>query len=385
MNATRQRRSEEGGNERCIRLFLCGDVMTGRGIDQVLPHPCDPMIHESYLRSAVDYVRLAEKENGPIPWPVDPGYIWGVALDELERVDPHVRIVNFETAITHSNEYAPKGINYRMSPENADCLVAAAIDFCVLANNHVLDWGPGGLLDTLSTLHDLHIATAGAGRDLTGAQAAAVLDAGADGRVLLFALATPTSGTPRSWAAGRAAAGVDFLPDLAAERARAVADRILRLKRPRDVVVVSIHWSPNWGYGITAAERQFAHALIDEADVSIVHGHSSHHAKGIEIYHDRLILYGCGDFINDYEGIKGYAEFRGDLRLMYFVRIDPANGDLAGLEIVPLRAHRFRLGYPSAEDVEWLGEVLERECEPFGIGVVRGKEGRFSLFRPHVA
>ena len=48
-------------------------------------------------------------------------------------------------------------------------------------------------------------------------------------------------------------------------------------------------------------------ALIEEAGVPVVHGHSSHHPKAIEVYEGRLILYGCGDFLNDYEGIAGYG------------------------------------------------------------------------------
>jgi len=59
-----------------ITLFLSGDVMTGRGIDQVLPHPSEPTIYESYIRSAVGYVDLAEMVNGPIPVPVNFAYIW---------------------------------------------------------------------------------------------------------------------------------------------------------------------------------------------------------------------------------------------------------------------------------------------------------------------
>ena len=64
-----------------IRLFLCGDVMTGRGIDQVLPHPSDPAIHEPYVKNAKDYVQLAESANGPIPKPVSFSYKWGDALE----------------------------------------------------------------------------------------------------------------------------------------------------------------------------------------------------------------------------------------------------------------------------------------------------------------
>ena len=122
--------------------------MTGRGIDQVLAGPCEPVLHESYVQSAMDYVHLAEAANGPIPRHVDPSYIWGAALDEFKRMRPDARIINLETSITRSEDYARKGINYRMSPKNADCLKAAAIDCCVLGNNHILDWGRRGLLDT---------------------------------------------------------------------------------------------------------------------------------------------------------------------------------------------------------------------------------------------
>jgi poly-gamma-glutamate synthesis protein (capsule biosynthesis protein) len=60
-----------------IRLFLCGDVMTGRGIDQILPRPGNPSMHELQVRDARQYVRLAETAHGPIPRPVDFAYPWG--------------------------------------------------------------------------------------------------------------------------------------------------------------------------------------------------------------------------------------------------------------------------------------------------------------------
>jgi poly-gamma-glutamate capsule biosynthesis protein CapA/YwtB (metallophosphatase superfamily) len=47
-------------HEGAISLFLCGDVMTGRGIDQVLPHPSLPHLYESFVKDARDYVWLAE-------------------------------------------------------------------------------------------------------------------------------------------------------------------------------------------------------------------------------------------------------------------------------------------------------------------------------------
>ena len=175
--------------------------MTGRGIDQILPHPCDPLLHERYMDSAVDYVRLAEEATGAIPRPVGMSYIWGAALEELAHAQPDARIINLETSVTRSDAWVDKGINYRMSRENAACLREAGVDCCVLANNHVLDWGQAGLLDTLATLEALGIATAGAGRDLTAASRPAVIDVAGKGRVLVHAFADPTSGVPRSWAA----------------------------------------------------------------------------------------------------------------------------------------------------------------------------------------
>lgn len=353
--------------------------MTGRGIDQILPYPCDPRLYEQYVASAEDYVRLAEDANGDIPRPAPFSYIWGVALEELERMRPDIRIINLETSITHSETCFPKGINYRMSPENALCLLSAGVDCCALANNHVLDWGRSGLLDTLSTLERLNIKAAGAGRSRTEAWAPAVFEIPGKGRALIYSCASVTSGAPIGWAARRDAAGIALLPTSAEKSLSLIADETSRVRRENDVVVLSFHWGPNWGYNIFEEDREFARRLIDEAQISVLHCHSSHHPKGIEVYHDRLILYGCGDFLNDYEGISGYEEFRGDLSLMYFVEIQPGSGDLVALEMTPLQIRRFRLDRPSKIDVEWLRRRLDRESRKLGATVEPAPRERFAL------
>lgn len=365
-----------------IDLFLSGDVMTGRGIDQILPHPCSPRLHEQYVGSAVDYVHLAEDANGEIGRPVSFSYVWGAALEELDRRRPDLRIVNLETSITRSETYLPKGINYRMSPENVGCLRAAGIDCCVLANNHVLDWGRAGLLDTLSTLEGSGIETAGAGRCSAEAWSPAIFDIPGKGRVLVYSCACESSGAPLGWAATADAPGVALLPDLSETALASIEDAMARERRDGDVVVLSLHWGPNWGYGVSREEQRFAHRLIDRTRISVLHCHSSHHPKGIEAYGDRLILYGCGDFLNDYEGIAGYERFRGDLVLMYFVDIDPARGDVVALDMTPLRIRRFRLVRPSSEDVEWLRRMLDRESRKLGASVEPRPGGRFALSWP---
>lgn len=340
--------------------------MLGRGVDQALPDPCKHQIHEAYMHSARGYLRLAERANGPIAVPLTTSCIWGAALDELDRLRPRARIINLETSITRSEEFLPKGINYRMSPENARCLAVAGIDCCVLANNHVLDWGRTGMADTLAALDALGIRHSGAGRDASAAALPAVVACGEHKRVLVFSAACGSAGVPSDWAATASRPGVNLLPDLSHATASAFGDQIARTRQDGDVVVVSIHWGPNWGYAIDDEQRRFAHGLIDRGGVSIVHGHSSHHAKAIEVHDGRLILYGCGDFLNDYEGIAGYEEYRGDLAVMYFPEVDPVTGRLVGLDMTPLQIRRLRLNQAQSADVDWLGRTLDRESRKLG-------------------
>ena len=348
-----------------LTLFLCGDVMTGRGIDQVLAQPSRPALFEDHVSDARDYVRLAERAHGPIARPVPFAYPWGEALAEIDRVDPALRIVNLETAVTTCDDaWAGKGIHYRMHPANIGCLTVAGIDACVLANNHVLDWGHDGLAETLQVLKAAGLRTAGAGENEEKAAAPAILDLPGGGRVLLFAAASGSSGVPRGWRAGRNRPGLCLLDDLGPRSAEELAARIAMQRRPGDTTIVSLHWGGNWGYEIGRDERAFAHSLID-AGVDLVHGHSSHHARAFEVYRHRLILYGCGDFINDYEGIGGNEAFRGDLAVAYFVKL--AAGKLQQLTLMPFRPERFSLRHAGMEDVSWLLETLNRECRPFGV------------------
>jgi poly-gamma-glutamate capsule biosynthesis protein CapA/YwtB (metallophosphatase superfamily) len=90
-----------------VLLFACGDVMTGRGVDQILPHPGDPELREGYTRDARAYVRLAEQASGPIPRPVGFAWPWGDALEVLDAMAPDVRLVNLETAVTRVADFAP--------------------------------------------------------------------------------------------------------------------------------------------------------------------------------------------------------------------------------------------------------------------------------------
>src|SRR5881394_2122239 len=365
-----------------MRLFLCGDVMTGRGIDQALSHPVNPILYEPHVRDAREYVALAEKANGPIPRPLSADYIWGDALCELERAGVDLRIANLETAITSAETPWPeKGIHYRMHPQNLGCLRSAKINACALANNHVLDWGYDGLSETLKTLDAAGIAHAGAGNDSEEAMQPAPLDTAGNGRLLLFSFGSRTSGIPEDWKATSISPGVNLIDDFSEATAVRAADQMRAYQQSDDLMIASIHWGSNWGYEIPRDQIMFAHRLIEEG-IAIVHGHSSHHVKAIEVFKGRLILYGCGDFLTDYEGISGYEMFRGDLALMYLIEIDSHNGELITARLVPMHMRRFKLERAPAADAEWLCKLLNKLGAQFSTGARLEKDNSLRLEWP---
>jgi poly-gamma-glutamate synthesis protein (capsule biosynthesis protein) len=252
-------------------------------------------------------------------------------------------------------------------------------DVCVLANNHVLDFGTSGLLETLDVLAAAGIRVAGAGRTLAQSAAPAIApNPGTGGRVVVLAFGTPSSGIPHGWSAAADRPGVHLITSLTDAAADELCRQAAEVRQPGDIVIVSAHWGSNWGYEVEADHVRFAHRLI-AGGVDVVHGHSSHHPRPIEVYHGKLILYGCGDLIDDYEGITGHERYRDDLRLLYLPRLDPASGQLKELRLAPLRARQLRLHRASVEDAEWLRTVLNDVSRSFGSRIDWGAGGLLTL------
>lgn len=197
------------GNPDVVTVLLGGDVMLGRGVDQILPHPGKPQLRERYMRDATGHVRLAERVNGRIPLPVDWRWPWGEALAVLENTATDVCLINLETTITADGEFADrKPVCYRMHPDNVPALTALRPHVCALANNHILDFGYQGLTDTVAALAGAGIQSVGAGADLLAARRSALVTVGHERRVIVGSVAAESSGVPESWAARRDRPGV---------------------------------------------------------------------------------------------------------------------------------------------------------------------------------
>ena len=352
-----------------IRLALCGDVMLGRGVDQILPYPGDPTLYGPYADNANHYVQLAERKHGPIPAVRRFDYVWGDALAEFDAFAPDLRLINLETAITAQGKPWPrKPIHYRMNPQNIDVLVRAKIDFCSLANNHTMDWGYASLGETMKALANAGIARAGAGRDRARAAAPALLHVPGKGRAIVVSLTTLSGHAPVRWAADAERPGVNLVEptDRGLDE---VKQAVAGIKQAGDVLIASVHSGNNFGHGIDPAERTFALRLIGDAGFDLIHCHSSHHVKAIEVHEGRPILYGSGDVISDYEGIANSPSedaFRPELGTIAFATLSADTSACRGLFLRPTRVRQLRVQRADADEAAALCAILNRESARFG-------------------
>lgn len=265
-----------------------------------------------------------------------PALPWGTTLPVLQSAD--IRIGNLEFVLSDDGTPWPsKVFRFRSDTKNIASLAAADFTVVSLANNHVLDFGAEALREMLATLEEHGILFAGAGMDGESARRPAIVTAGS-GVVGFVAI---TDNEPR-WEAEADAPGVYYVPiDAEDRRAWALFDLVRQTRIGVDLLIVSAHWGGNWGFDVPGEHRAFARALID-AGADAVYGHSSHVARGVEVYRGRPIIYSAGDFIDDY-AVDQFA--RNDQSFVFLLETGNAAPDelrLYPTVIIDFQARRAR-------------------------------------------
>lgn len=364
-----------------VTLCLCGDVMAGHGLDPLLPRAAGGAT-DHRVASALAYVREAGEGDAPLPRPVSFEYPWGDVLQLLRRERPDLRFINLTTTISARPLAEPafsaraRPLHAPLHPLHLPTLVAMGVDGAVLANRHVLSWGADALADTLAQLQAAGIAGIGAGADGDAAAREGQWQIPGRARVRLLAFGHGSGGVPEAWAAAAGHPGINWLPGLDDAMVAQLAARIRAGRQAGDIVVFSLHWGSCWGYAVPDEQRRFAHALIDEAGVDLVWGHASHHPRAMEVYHDRLILYGVGDFLKD---AAGHEDCRPELAALYLPRLG-ADGTLQELRLWPLRVHLFRLKRAGGSEAQWLADTLDRAGRDVGTSVAPQPDGSLRLY-----
>jgi poly-gamma-glutamate synthesis protein (capsule biosynthesis protein) len=341
-------------SQNSLRFFLAGDIMTGRTIDQMFQTHNSEKFCQAHNVPIKQYRAWSKLKYGEEFSPVQHDYIWGTAIDFINHANVDFRLANLEMAITNSDDCFPKEVNFRMHPANIGCLSAINLDCCVLANNHSLDFGLEGLIDTVNTLSAEGIGYAGAGLDNKSSTKPYIHYLTNGVRIVVHSWGVKDSHIPSEWESTESTFGINYLNDYSEKNITRLINIINTFRQNNDITILSIHWGRNWVQKIPHDHRRVARLLINEAGVDILHGHSSHHPIGIEQYKGKLILYGCGDLINDLEGHPKYQLFRPNLGLLYFVDLDIKTKQLLKLNIVPIQRRRFRLEKPSDDDFTWI-------------------------------
>jgi poly-gamma-glutamate capsule biosynthesis protein CapA/YwtB (metallophosphatase superfamily) len=288
-------------------------------------------------------------------------YAWGDVLPVLRKAD--LSLVNLECALTgHTRPWhdgAYKAFYFRAEPAAVATLKIARVSFASLANNHVWDFGPEGMEETIEVLDREGIAHAGAGTDLAAAQVPARL--ALDGaRVSVVAFADH----PPAWAATPTSPGINYTPvsvdaDSFADVERAVA----AARRDADLVIFSIHWGPNMRSRPTPEFRDFAHRVV-EAGADIFWGHSAHLVQGIQIHRGRPILYDTGDFVDDYAVDPHH---RNDLSALFLIHASPPAIDR--IELLPVKIGRMQVNFAGGRERDWFAQRVVTLCGEMGTGV----------------
>ncbi len=298
-----------------VTLALAGDVMLGRGVNRRIT------------------------EFGPM-------YPWGNMLPTIRRADGF--LINLECALTsHTKRWRDNGgkaFYFRAHPRAVKTLQLAGVNFAALANNHAVDFGMTGLLDTVRHLGEAGIAHAGAGANLTAARTPAFLSVGG-WRIGIVAYAD----YPAAWAAGPAAPGINYtsVPPAPADL-QTIAVALATARQRADLVVFCIHWGPNMRDRPPREFREFAHRVV-EAGADVFWGHSAHVVQGIEIWQGKPIFYDTGDFVDDY---AVDAELRNDLSALFLLRTRPPAWER--IDVVPVSISRGQVNRARGADRDWL-------------------------------
>lgn len=319
------------GGGRSIMLGFTGDLMLGRGVNE-------------RLLSGIP------AEN-----------IWGDARPRMLAAD--AMIGNLEGPITahRTKWHGIKAFYFRADPAPAIAALKAGNYRCVaLANNHMLDFADQGLLDTRAYLAEAGIACAGAGRNSIEAAAPAIFEAG--GLAVGFVSIT---NTVRSFAAKPDSPGTNYWK-IRSDRSNLgqLATHVHDLRREgADLIILSIHWGPNYRWWPPHRYRRFARAAVN-LGVDIVHGHSAHVLQAVEFHGKGLILYDTGDYMEDFIAGPG---FRSDRSFLFLVETGPGYRPL--LRMVPVSLTRAEVNVAKGREAEIIRNEMIRRCRGYAVDI----------------
>ncbi|MGI5817668.1 MAG: CapA family protein [Armatimonadota bacterium] len=276
--------------------------------------------------------------------------------DDLRSAD--ITFANLESPLASSGPHAPMDCIFRADPRAVDVLLDGGIDIVSVANNHTLDAGVAGLMETLDHLDRAGIAYCGAARERDDSWGPTRFEV--NGVMLGFVGCTDLSFAHGSWAK------VD------AEMTQ-FAGHIRAAKEQCELLVVSIHWGNEYQTVPTERQRSVARTAV-EAGADLVIGHHPHVLQGVGQHNGAPILYSAGNFVFD--------QREGERMESAVFHLTWTEGEGWHIRMVPVWIPRSRMGpiYPEASRAARIIERLATLSGNIGVPItVRDNEGEATI------
>jgi poly-gamma-glutamate capsule biosynthesis protein CapA/YwtB (metallophosphatase superfamily) len=376
-----------------MQILFAGDVMLGRLVNEVLA-------------------------NAQFT------YVWGDTIDIIKRAD--FSLINLECPVSSKGKEWNKTIkvfHFRANLDAIQVLNSASIDYVSLANNHILDYDIEALLDTLDILDKNNISHSGAGRNLKEAMKPAIIEKKLKPKpsnnhdsyynvdneeannndsknTIRIGLISLTDNEP-DWEAKYDQAGINYIPTaLDPDRYYyRLQNYIENAKKQSDLVIVSSHVGPHFRETPSMKYVNFAHKIIDFG-ADIYWGHSNHMPQGIELYkhndNNKIILYDCGDFIDDYAIDSNYRNDLSFIFLLHFLmdknhklsnNNNSNNGNIllqnSMIELIPTKISNFMVNTIPVDDndADLIIKRMAKRCSSLGTKYfIDEKKKRIKIF-----
>jgi poly-gamma-glutamate capsule biosynthesis protein CapA/YwtB (metallophosphatase superfamily) len=245
-----------------------------------------------------------------------------------------VFLVNLECPFTQSDDKLPKNFNFRARPEFVNTLLGGGVDIVSLANNHMMDYGPQGLVDTLMTLEQARIPYFGAGRTLAEARRPALLTVGGVRFAFLgYFFLGDKNIEPRQVYATETTPGVAGHFSDVEVMERMLREDIISAKAKADVVLPFFHWGKESTYDPLPYQVRLARAAIDAGAAGVLGSHP-HVLQAMELHQGAPAIYSLGNFV-----FGGNWNPRDKRSVLYQARFSP--GGYLSSELFPLRTDRY--------------------------------------------
>ncbi len=310
------------------------------GVDTISHTSVPPDQHSVTLRFAGDVLLASHYETE----------MWdssAATFREFYRLGgADITVVNLESPVTTRGTQVAKPFNFRMRPRFLSVLQSGGIDIVSLANNHIYDFGPQGLLDTISYLDSLGVRHVGAGRNRPVAH-----------RPVIRTVQGHTVAFLAYYGGGEAPGAGASTPGVARRELSGVCEDIRELRKTGDslFITVILHWGTERATSPDPAQVSFARALIDAGADAVV-GHHPHVLQGIERYGRGVIAYSLGNFVFGGNDRDSYDTG------VFEIRLTPNGTEYS---FVPVRIDRWRARPSRGQDSLKIVDSMRRLSSHF--------------------